>query len=526
FRERGRRWVFSTPCVFVLLAVLVFPLVLSLGMAKKLSHDEHQHVAAGALLARQGWLPYKDFPHFHPPNLVFAYGLLFKTEMPLLLGARLVSVASAACIAGLAGALAFAAFAARGGRIALLAACGAIALCLTASVFTDTTGRAWNQELALLLTLFAFVAHLRGLEQRSRRWFITSGLLLGLAIGTRITYAPLLAPFGWMMLWPKAGNRSWRLIVPFSAGMIAGLGGLIYLCAAAPEGSLFGNLEFAKANVVYRYATGEPRTMTLLKKLRYLVKEVVRPDFALFIAAAFPAICVWRQRRRSGGPLPIELCFVLLILPFLLIGSFAPSPLFQQYFYPFVPFLILTALYALAALTEDSQCWSRRALATCAICCGVSVIIGGRAYDDLEDLVSIHKWTAMSVYREGEEIRSHVPEGRVLTLAPIQALEAGLGIYPSFSSGPFAWRVAPFVEPAKASRLRMMTPATLPGNLEAEPPAAILLGAEERGEDQLRDHATRQKYRLVNLSGGKQLWIRPPSTSAQRLPAADGANDR
>ena len=73
--------------VFLLIALLAGPLVLGLGMTKGLSHDEHQHVAAGALVAREGLMPYRDFPHFHTPYLPFIYALLFRATDHLLLAA-------------------------------------------------------------------------------------------------------------------------------------------------------------------------------------------------------------------------------------------------------------------------------------------------------------------------------------------------------------------------------------------------------------------------------------------------------
>ncbi|MHC4359168.1 MAG: hypothetical protein ACYSTQ_10270, partial [Planctomycetota bacterium] len=56
----------------------VFVLLFSLSMQKGLAHDEDQFIASGALLAKELILPYKDYPYFHMPNLVFVYGMLFK----------------------------------------------------------------------------------------------------------------------------------------------------------------------------------------------------------------------------------------------------------------------------------------------------------------------------------------------------------------------------------------------------------------------------------------------------------------
>jgi hypothetical protein len=99
----------------------------------------------------------------------------------------------------------------------------------------------------------------------------------------------------------------------------------------------------------------------------------------------------------------------------------------------------------------------------------------------------------------------------VLTLAPIHALEAGRPIYPQFSSGPFAWRISPFVEPGKAARLKIPSPATIDALLAAEPPAAFLLGIEKNGEDRFEAYARDHGYRMIRPASDDQLWVRPSS---------------
>ena len=415
--------------VFLLIAALTGPLVLGLGMTKGLSHDEHQHVAAGAVV-----------------------------------------------------------------------------LCLTAGLFGQTTGRAWNNEPALLFALLAFVAHGAGLGRGKDGWFIASGALLGLAIGTRLTFAPLVAPFGLTLLY-STPSRRWqpRAMGSFIAGLFLGGAGLLILLAVAPEQTLFGNFEFAKINVAYRFGSGEPRTMTLLKKLRYFFKEIVRREVPLFAAALVPLIAAHLATRGTVRRPRFELRFALLLLPFLLLGSFAPSPLFPQYFFPCVPFLIVAGLYALASIPPDTR-WFRPALIAGAVCVGSSAALGRHAFKHIDRFLTPSKWTPMKVHRDASKIRAEVPSGRVLTLAPIHPLEAGLSIYPPFGTGPFAWRVSAYVEAAKAGRLRMTTPATLPALLAVNPPAAILLGYEPT-ESALEEYAGSHGFRPLPLPGDRTLWV-------------------
>ena len=72
----------------------IFLLLFGLAMRRHFNHDEHQFVASAALIAREGLLPYRDFPYFHVPTLSFLYALIFQFTDYLLLGARWFSVAS------------------------------------------------------------------------------------------------------------------------------------------------------------------------------------------------------------------------------------------------------------------------------------------------------------------------------------------------------------------------------------------------------------------------------------------------
>ncbi len=247
------------------------------------------------MLGRQGLLPYRDFPHFHTPYLAFGYALLFHTTDHLLLAARLFSVVCATAMVGLVGSIAWSLFRARGWLVAIGVSAGAVVLCLSAGVFGLTTGRAWNQEPALLFTLLAFCAHVAGLRQQRGAWLVASGVLLGIAIGLRITVAPLLAPFGLAIMLFPTPRWNLRLILSFIAGTLLGTAGILVFFVIAPEQTFFGNFGFAKINVAYRFGSGDPRTMTLIKKFRYVWKEIVRRDLPLFACSLAPTRRPWSR---------------------------------------------------------------------------------------------------------------------------------------------------------------------------------------------------------------------------------------
>lgn len=479
-------------------------------MTDGLSHDENQHVAAGALVAREGLLPYRDFPHFHTPYLAFVYSGLFQLTDHLLLAGRLFSAICATSAVGLLGAATAQAFRGHTPRLRHYAIAGALILALSSRVFSHTTGHAWNNEPALLCTLAAFLTLASGIARTDLLRLTASGLLLGLAIGFRLTYAPLIAPFGLavLLLGPAPFGRRIVLTGGFSAGVVVALSGIAWLAALAPEQAWFGNFEFAKVNVIYRYATGEPRTMTVATKLRYLFKNIARPDLGLVIASIVPIAASLYFHRTTKRRLPLELVLLFWCLPFVLWGAFAPSPLFEQYFYPFVFLLIFGAAYALASLPVEAR-WFRPLSLGVAAAVLFSFIRGLPPYRELVELPQPEDWTPLEIHAEASALQIVPPGGRVLTLEPISPLEAGRRIYPEFSTGPFAWRVSPFVEPTLAQRLHIPSEASLPGLLSTTPPDALLLGVEEEGEDPLKAYATAQGFRRHLQGSGDEIWLRP-----------------
>ena len=478
-------------------------------MTRGLSHDEHQHIAAGMLWGHEGLLPYRDFPLFHTPYLTFIYGALFRFTSHPLLVAREFAALCATSLVALVGAMAYSIFRPRGSALAWGMALGAAVLCLVSDLFTQGAGRAWNLEPSLLLTLASFLSLERGLASPRRGWLVLAGGLLGLAIGTRITYAPLIAPLGLTTL---LGGGAWaprlRAAAAFSGGLLAGLAGVFVLYAMDPEAFIFGNFEFAKANIDYRMATGEPRTMTLVKKLRYFWKEIVRADAGLFIAALAPVFALAWQVWRKQAAWPPVLRRLALATPFVFWGALAPSPVFPQYFFVLLPFLVLAGIWALAALPSGSNAarWSMRAALAGVV---IAMATFSREYEGLRDLFKPREWVPFEFHDEAAVLRERVPAGRVLTLAPIYPLEAGLEIDPAFATGAFAWRIVPYIDQVKAARLGLPTPETLTEYLASHPPAAVLTGFEVKGEEPLIDYARKRGFASAPLEDEERLWTPP-----------------
>ncbi len=522
------------------LAGVALPFLFALSMGKSLNHDEHQHVSAGVLLAREGLLPYRDYPHFHTPYLAGIYAVLFALSDHLLFAARMFSTLCAAAILGLLGSVAYEELKDRGRGMAGLLALAIVALGGSASVFIQASGRAWNHDPGLLLAVLATLLLGMGWRRGHAGWFAAAGVVLGLCIGVRLTYAPLLAPFGLVALfglgfprwrWANGfyrrerrdaeGRRGRRGVgatrplrcapaAAFTGGVVLSLVPMGALWALDPEAFLFGNWEFPQVNVDFRQAIGGPNTMTLGRKFRFLWKDVLRVDLPLLLAALIPWIVAWR----AGARLRPEGKLLLLLLPFILFGALAPSPAYRQYFYPLVPLGLAAVIYGLASLPAGGRAWRLTAGGT--VAGAVFAMFWHRAgYENLPQMLSPGEWTPVKVHARSHALRQQVPSGTILTLAPLYPLEAGLKIDPAFANGPFAWRVSPFVDPAKAARLSMVSPLSLERHLADHPPAAILLGVNDRLEKPLVDYVAQHGAVAVPFRKDQRLWIMPAAPAPQ-----------
>jgi len=485
--------------VALVVAVLTFPLLFSAAMDKGLTHDEHQHIAAGALLARDGLLPYRDFPHFHTPHLVFVYAGLFQLSDHLLIAARTFSEICSALIAGTIFAVAWAAFRDWRWWARLAGSVGALALLVSAPVFLKSAGSAWNQQPSVLFAVLSTLLVLFAAQtKRAGLMLFTAGICLGLSVGFRLTFAPIALPLlGIIYFNPQLpAQPRLRLIGWMSAGAVLGLLPLWWLLIIAPEQTLFGNFGFPKVNITYRFATGEPRTMTLATKLRFVVKEVARPNWPVLVALAVSV--GWYVRFSLRKSERFSLIALAILFPFVLAGSMAPSPLYEQYFYAPLPFVILAIVWAARSLGHGGTA-ARIAAATLAATVVVSIALVANEYiDDLKNLHRPDKWKTVRLRRDALKLRDRIGSGPVLTLGPIEALEAGLDIYRPLSTGPFAFRVARFIEPHNRQRLGMIAPDDLDQYLRTQPPPAAIL---------LEQAAKEWWFREYTLSAKRRLWL-------------------
>jgi hypothetical protein len=501
-------------------AVLAFPpiflLLLGLALFKHLDHDEHQFIASGALLAREGLLPYRDYPYFHVPNLAYVYALLDRVSPWLLLNARIFNCACSAATLSILFALTYRWYLSRSKTIAFAAASLLVAAVMTNPIVEFTTGKAWNHDLPVLLTLLSLLALWRWHASlaTSALWAATAGLTFGLAVGTRLTFAPAGAAFMASFLLARALKRRQRVIAAVVFLLAAAIAMLPswHLLFVAPRQFIFGNLLYPHLNTLFREEEHYPRSMTLAGKIAYCFTDILEQPGNVLLLVAFVAT-MSRILLVSGRPHRFELTSLLGVILCLLVASFVATPLWTPYFFAPIPFAALFIAGAASAGEGHSANITRwwRLLAAAAI---ITVAVGAGQYRFTFELWRPSRWYPVRIHRAGVAIASlcHRP-GPVLTFAPILPLEGGRPIYPEFATGPFAARAASVIEEDEEETFDLFDEDDLKELADSHPPAAILTGLEGYLDDQLSRRAVARGMQphVVKLPRGHTmtLWLPP-----------------
>ncbi len=514
----GRRQSYLAVGIIGAPVLLVILLLFVRAMARPLNHDEHQFIAPAALLLRNGLLPYRDYPVFHTPDLVFVFAGIFALTSHLLLAARGFNAFCAALLLLLVFFVAARAFRHLGERRWLVALGFFLVLGLNRG-FDFTAGRAWNHDLAVLASVAAFLAFLRAPHSsRPMIWIAVCGGLVGLSLGTRLSFAPLIVPFALgTLLFPIPGRSRLLCLTSYGVGLALALLPMGLLFLQAPSQFLFDNFTYNGAiNRLYRENT-VPREIAFLNKLSFPFQEVLKSPSDLAIVAGFGYFALrpwWRSgwRRYQANP---AVTLLLLLLPFLFIGSWAPTPSYRQYYYPFVPFLLLGNIHGMARERTFRVGWLLAAVAAESL---VQTLLAMPP-----ESVTLHpsKWPVFAAHEEGLKIKRFAPQGRLLTLGPILPLEGGADIYRDFASGPFAWRTATFLDAQQRARYGLVAPTDLEAFLQQKPPAGILTGTEHgKLEQPLKDYARAHHYLPRRINERHIFWSpAKPGTSPVRQSA-------
>jgi hypothetical protein len=516
------------------LGVYLFFLLLTSGLVAlglvfsgEFTHDEHQFVAAGELLANNSLLPYVNYPYHHSPNLVFIYALIFKLSSYSLLPARLFSAmclfTSSILLASITHALLGKDDSWKFKVLALM-----VSLTFLLNPLTKYTGsRAWNHDFPLMLSLL--MTWLLLTQKHSvgfHRMIFFSSLSLGIAIGSRLSFAALVIPyFGYFLFLSRKHQPPviLRNIILGFFGLSIGLLPLVILTGLSPNRSIFGNITYPRLSHTYYRLVDNPVAMTFLGKINYLL-NILRNNPGLGILAitlllAFTLLTII-SFKKSNSDKSVTL-FMFSLLAALMIGSLAPTPSWFQYFYAPLPFGLLAIISISRVLPSERNPLSL--LITIGLILTFTINLHSNPPTGYLKVFShIESSVPINIHRLGISLREKVPSGTILTLAPIIPLEANLEIYPAFATGPFTWRVGELLSVERRRLYDLVSSHELEEYLQTEMPAGILTGMEldnpgltylDKGglERPLEEYAAKYGYKPVYLDGYNasipKLWI-------------------
>jgi hypothetical protein len=116
------------------------------------------------------------------------------------------------------------------------------------------------------------------------------------------------------------------------------------------------------------------------------------------------------------------------------------------------------------------------------------------------------------LHKTSRDIASRLPKGsRILTLAPLYALEGECEIYTELSAGPFVYRIGDHLTADELAAIRAVAPKTLSQLLKADPPAAVIVALESHDlEADLPKAVLKPNWKkLVYSETGPTVYLKP-----------------
>lgn len=321
--------------VVVALQSLVF---VPVSILRYVDGDEGFYLMA-AKLSMRGTLPYRDFLYTQTPLLPYVWGPWSVVLGESWLAARLL----AAFFASLIGLLLYRHLASRfGGRLAAAGVAFYVSSDLVFGWFTTVK----TQVLSTFLLFFAFAVVSNARLGSSKSW-LAGGILLGLAIDTRLIVAAAAPVFLW---------AAWRTATPARSAAVRFLGGLavgvvpsLLFFAMDPRSFYFDNLGYHAG----RSSSG--LVGDFMQKVR-LVENLLgigTPSGGMpqFLLLALTAVAGGAAFHALTGRVPLSLAVASSVG----LASLLPTPTYSQYFAVAVPFLVAGIVESAAMIREHVQ---------------------------------------------------------------------------------------------------------------------------------------------------------------------------
>lgn len=495
-----RQRIVPMAAILVAMTTLWFGL---LALAAPFDHDESQYIAGADLSTRL--FVFRDFLYLQPPLHAWANApLAWIFPGHIVVAMRLATGVTAV------GTLAILWSAQRAGGVSRESAAIATLLIATTAAFQFTASVVRNDMLPTGLSAMGMACALMALRHGTPARWIAAGLCFGLAISTKLNFAPLGLAVGLFVL-TTGGRCGVRAAIWLGIGGLMGLIPMMLAVAAAPEAFRYGALTYGvTAPMAWYAANGAGQELSGFEKLTDLFKYSWKgPMAAALIAIAGHWVTTSRHSRSPGRRLANWMTAGACV------GVALPTPTQLQYLMPLIPSVALS----LGCLLDDARRWapsSRQILMGLLSAATVPALLPVS-----HDLFAMGRHgspvmaSTQGAHWAGKLVMALIGKDSIVTLSPHMAVDSGLKLDPRLATGPFVYRSGWTITPDEARRFHALTPAIL-HDLNNRPPAAILAGYEQgtrklplRPDDGLIAYARQHGYRLFAMPDGiGQLYVR------------------
>jgi hypothetical protein len=404
---------------------------------------------------------------------------------------------------------------------------------LTNEVFLGPAGLAGTNNFpTVALGFLGVLLFLRGVsEPDGAPWSVAAaGVALGLAASFKASGVAFVAPVAAAAFLAPVGlpfrARLRRSVLPLALGGVAAAVPALTLFAADPAGFLAHVVGYHTGPHAAYWAAhdggAEDVAFSLTERAALLAMLFQSGAAAMTLFAIALSMLILAPRgglaRLAAAP-GADLTVALAVLASNALLAMIPAPAFPQYFAPVFATLSLTAAVLFSKLGPAARDQMRLSLA--AGCMVMLTLAAPRFGVAAAEASLLRNWTPVAVHRSGERLAALLEhsgaEGKVATLAPLYPLEGGLPVYAELATGQFAYRAAPYAAPELLAHYRTTSPDSIEAMLEADPPAALLLGYEPELERPMHAFADRRGYVLVedfaisDRYGEGRVYLRPPA---------------
>jgi len=483
-------------------------------MNKGPSRDEQMYCTAGVLLTQQQAI-YKDFSYvsqlpYHPALLSVIYQLT-RTTQYLLMG-RLLSWACEMVILFLIMAIYRHIFACQRTLGTLLGLAAAMLYALNPIVFL-ANGYAWNHPFILLAVMLSLWLVLKRIPNYRVSGLLQGGILT-IACGMRITTVLIWGLFLLHSILNQTDTRQQK-----KQGILGFVGGT-GLLAIWPIYALLQDPKAAWANLLVipkLYGQWHLTHGTAHNKLDLTLMCLTAMGYLSLLICW--GITTWMGRTcgRAESLTPDKRQpFLFWIVATFVVIAFIPPTMWQQYWAAPVAFIVMCPAIPLYRLqqhkTSHPRLW-RTAITT--VILSTALTAWAMTVTLISEPLSLSRslWPPLQMHALAQDIAKHVKAPkRILTLAPLLALEGCAQIYPELSCGSVVYRIGDQLPTQVQDAAHVAGFKSLKPILSTTSADAILVGTESgllKGLDQDLINYVPEHWLHIDYPSGITLYYRP-----------------